>query len=182
MSSSPTRPAAPCCADGCATALRRGEFLEIVGLGAMSALVAAGQVVAGPFEAGDFSQLVPRDKKLQPEWVRSLFERGTPASYRGEELRYIGMPVGGLCAGQLYLGGDGKLWHWDIFNQHVGTGSEHYAAPLQPSSPVEQGFALKVTAAGHSTIRCWTEPALRRFLSGASIPSRPWTIATTRCR
>ena len=89
------------------------------------------------------------------------------------------MPIGGLCAGQLYLGGDGKLWHWDIFNQHVGTGAEHYAAPLQPSSPVEQGFALKVTAAGHSTIRCWTEPALPRFLSGASIPSPPWTIAKT---
>ena len=53
------------------------------------------------------------------------------------------MPVGGICAGQLYLGGDGKLWHWDIFNRHVGTGAEHYANPLKPPSPLDQGFALR---------------------------------------
>ena len=29
-----------------------------------------GQAVAGPFEEKDFEQLVPRDKKLDPEWVR----------------------------------------------------------------------------------------------------------------
>ena len=42
------------------------------------------------------------------------------------------MPVGGISAGQLYLGGDGKLWHWDIFNQIVGTGDAHYANPPKP--------------------------------------------------
>lgn len=52
------------------------------------------------------------------------------------------MPIGGICAGQLYLGGDGRLWHWDIFNQHVKTGAGHYAQPMLPSSPVEQGFTL----------------------------------------
>jgi hypothetical protein len=63
------------------------------------------------------------------------------------------MPIGGICAGQLYLGGDGKLWHWDIFNQRIGTGAEHYAKPLKPTSPLEQGFALRVAAAG--TTREW---------------------------
>ena len=55
------------------------------------------------------------------------------------------MPIGGICAGQLYLGGDGSLWHWDIFNRHIPTGAEHYASPLQPSSPLEQGFAIRLS-------------------------------------
>ncbi len=63
------------------------------------------------------------------------------------------MPIGGICVGQLYLGGDGKLWHWDIFNHHTATGAEHYAKPMKPSAPLEQGFALRVTEAG--TTREW---------------------------
>lgn len=100
--------------------------------------------MAGPFEQQDFERLVPWDKKLAPDWVASLFARGEPTVYRGADLDRIGMPIGGACAGQLYLGGDGRLWHWDIFNQPISTNASHYAQPMPAASPVEQGFAIRV--------------------------------------
>ena len=54
------------------------------------------------------------------------------------------MPIGGICAGQLYLGGDGKLWHWDIFNRVDRTNEAHYANPMRPESPLDQGFAVRI--------------------------------------
>src|SRR5207245_10967760 len=104
--------------------------------------------MAGPFERSDFEKWVPADKKLHPDWVKSLSERGTPTVYRGADLEKIGMPVGGIGAGQLYLGGDGRLWQWDIFNQHNGTGDSHYAETQPPASPLEQGFAVHIAAGG----------------------------------
>lgn len=76
--------------------------------------------MAGPFTREDFDRLVPADKKLLPEWVHALFARGEPQVFRGAELEKIGMPVGGICAGQVYLGGDGRLWLWDIVNAPLG--------------------------------------------------------------
>ena len=104
--------------------------------------------MAGPFTRADFEKLVPADKKLSPEWVKSLTARGTRTTFHGAALANIGMPVGGICAGQLYLGGDGRLWHWDIFNQLLRTGAEHYAKPMHEASPVDQGFALRITSPG----------------------------------
>ena len=134
---------------GCQSGMPRRDFIRLGGAGALSVLAGRLPVMAGPFEAADFEKLVPADKKLDPAWVKSLFDRGTPAIYRGEaELKYIGMPVGGIGCGQLYLGGDGKLWHWDIFNQHIGTGDSHYAHPPLPASPIEQGFSLRINSGG----------------------------------
>ena len=130
----------------------RRDFLRLLGMGGVgiTAFRPWEMAMAGPFTRADFESLVPADKKLSPEWVKSLFARGVPTIYTKsrDELRFIGMPVGGLCAGQLYLGGDGKLWHWDIFNQKISTGAGHYAKPMKPSSPLQQGFTLRVTTAG----------------------------------
>lgn len=97
-----------------------------------------------------------------------LLERGMPSIYRKSrgELSYIGMPVGGIGCGLLYLGGDGKLWLWDIFNLPKegvllktvdvplmiwGGGSTvgardgaAYVAPHRQVSPLVQGFCLRV--------------------------------------
>jgi hypothetical protein len=131
----------------------RRSFLKTSSLTAAGLAMLRWPVMAGPFTREDFDRLVPADKKLRPEWVKSLFERGERTVYRGADLEKIGMPIGGICAGQLYLGGDGKLWHWDIFNQRIGTGAEHYATPMKPSAPLQQGFALRIAEAG--TSRDW---------------------------
>ena len=148
-------------ARGCETPLTiprdlgRRDFLKLVG-GATTAVLTFHPwpaAMAGPFTRGDFKNLVPADKKLSPEWVKSLTARGEREVHRGASLAKIGMPIGGICAGQIYLGGDGKLWHWDIFNRHLGTGDGHYANPMKVASPLEQGFALQVTANGKSQER-----------------------------
>ncbi|HEU5069414.1 MAG TPA: GH116 family glycosyl-hydrolase [Verrucomicrobiae bacterium] len=137
---------------GCRPQWGRRDFLKLVGVGALGA-AAGWPAMAGPFTRQDFERLVPADKKLHPDWVRSLAARGERTVYRGAELEYIGMPIGGICAGQLYLGGDGRLWHWDIFNQSIATDAAHYAHPPPAASPVDQGFALRVTVAGQTTER-----------------------------
>lgn len=130
----------------------RRDFIAAVAAGGAAALSAM-PVMAGPFESAEQEKLVPADKKLDPQWVKSLTARGTREVYRGKELEKIGMPIGGLCAGQLYLGGDGKLWHWDIFNRPIHTGDGGYAHPPLPSSPLEQGFAVEVEIDGRKEVR-----------------------------
>jgi uncharacterized protein (DUF608 family) len=147
---------------GCGSPLTRRDFIRWTTTAAATATatatVARWPAVAGPFAAGDFDRLIPADKKLDPAWVKSLRERGQPTAYRDAELEKIGMPVGGICAGQLYLGGDGRLWHWDLFNlpqpaNFSDTGGPNYARPPKPASPIEQGFAIRTTAEGQSQTR-----------------------------
>lgn len=134
------------CGSGCRCGgtVDRRTFNKVLGAGLLSMLGAQVPVMAGPFENADFEKLVPADKKLSEAWVASLFDRGAPQVYTGEALKQIGMPVGGIGTGQLYLGGDGRLWHWDIFNQPISTGAEHYANPLHPTPVLEQGFILRI--------------------------------------
>jgi non-lysosomal glucosylceramidase len=122
----------------------RRDFLKTSAATTIGLVCSRLPVMAGPFTREDFQNLVPADKKLRPEWVKSLFERGTPEVLRGGELKFVGLPVGGIGAGRIYLGGDGGLWLWDIFNERIGTGSEHYAQPLTPSSPLTQKFTLTI--------------------------------------
>jgi uncharacterized protein (DUF608 family) len=110
--------------------------------------------------SNQYLQLIPADKKLDPAWVKSLYERGEKDVYSSDAaMQHIGMPVGGLFAGTVYLSGDGRLWHWHIFNEEsygiapgnfVFEGRErrdyhgsHYAYPLKPVSPFKQGFGIR---------------------------------------
>ena len=103
-------------------AISRREFVQLAGLGA-AALATGSTALAGPFTGQDTADhFVPADKKLQPQWIEQLFAKGSSTWYEGDDLNTIGMPVGGICAGQVYLTGDGGLVFCDIFNQDVNSG------------------------------------------------------------
>lgn len=109
---------------------------------------------------------VPLDKKQSAEWIASLSARGTPSAWTSwDALEHIGMPVAGIGSGSVLLGGDGRLWCWDIFNQpHEGIvpnpakvdlwpgrrlsdrDGSNYLNPPKMTSPwnLEQGLSLTI--------------------------------------
>lgn len=135
----------------------RREFVSLLGLSAASLLGSARVAWKSnlpPWRSAGAQGLVPADKGFTREWLAALSARGAPTEYRLSrgELGFIGMPIGGITTGQLYLGGDGKPWLWDVFNLPPPEDSRncagpHYAKPQQPASPLDQGFALRVTDA-----------------------------------
>lgn len=98
------------------------------------------------------ASLVPEDKNLPADWHDRLHGRGAPTRYTGAELRYVGMPVGGACCGQVYLGGDGRLWYWDVDNGPAAPGADFaggtYARPRDPFSPFASGTVLRTEPDG----------------------------------
>ncbi len=52
-----------------------------------------------------------------------------PRVFRGEQLKMISFPLGGIAAGSLGLGGRGQLRDWEIFNRPNQGFSPHYAFP-----------------------------------------------------
>ena len=162
--------ASPAC--GCRAVLDRRSFLKLSGLAVGALAFTNLPAIAGPFTRQDFERLVPADKKLKPEWVKSLFARGKPTVYRWPESRLIGMPVGGICAGHVYLGGDGQLWHWDIFNTHIhsGTSGSHYAKQMEPASPFAQGFALRIRQGAREQTRALDHTGWREVTFNGEYP------------
>ena len=148
--------------------MKRRTFIKNSGIVAAGAAFSHSSPVAGPFILHDLLQDgIPAEKKLNEKWVSSLFERGTATTYKktNDELKYIGMPVGGINCGTVYLGGDGRLWLWDIFNKNqLGAATKTlaislegfnakeinnvhgslYLEPLTEIFPFQQGFAISV--------------------------------------
>lgn len=108
------------------TGVPRRDFLR--GLGAVStgAALAGGRLFAQEALSPEalYARYVPADKGLAPDWLKSLTTRGhaldagITASRQDGNLDVIGMTAGGIACGTVYLSGDGRLWVWDIFNQH----------------------------------------------------------------
>ncbi|TKK72017.1 hypothetical protein FC093_03120 [Ilyomonas limi] len=135
--------------------MERRRFLKQSGILAAASGLQRFMPVAGPFTINDFANgNIPEDKKLDKNWIKSLYERGSVTSYSKtkNELRYIGMPAGGICCGTVYVGGDGRLWVWDIFNQNQ-LGAVNKTLPIQL-----EGFNAKEINNIHGTL--YLEPAV----------------------
>ena len=146
----------------------RRRFTQAIGLGALEAVLPWSQMRAVAAEAGvsvDKWMLVPEDKQIPQQWLDELTVRGSGSVLRGNQLDWMGMPIGGLTCGQVYLSGDGRLWHWDVDNRisaHNDNGI-HFRQPLTPASPFECGTVLRTKGGGES--------ASTRFLDGRGFSS-----------
>src|ERR1700712_5206773 len=113
----------------------------------------------------DSSHHVPVHKELSPSWKKSL-RSAERKPYKGDELLTVGMPCGGIAAGQLYVRGDGTLANWWIANNAYNTGYgvdslTHFNTALgpwtvcyktfEPKSYIDQGFNIKIKQDGKTT-------------------------------
>ncbi|MCL3781049.1 hypothetical protein EMN47_11735 [Prolixibacteraceae bacterium JC049] len=117
----------------------------------------------GIFAQNKFGHIISEEKGLTKQWKKSLLDKGERKIYRGEELKTIGMPVGGIAAGQLYVRGDGSLACWWIANNayNTGYGIDHLLnfetaqgpwkvcyQTFEPFSYFKQGFSVEVKSNG----------------------------------
>ena len=156
--------------------MQRRKFLQSSGILAAGVLSSHFNAIAGPFAPGELGYQIPVNKKIDPEWIKSLYKRGFVTKYlhSRNELQYIGMPVGGINAGTVYLGGDGRMWLWDVFNNnqagidpkevdwptelHEGNkvrskDGSAYVSPAKDIRPLDQGFAFKITHQGNTVFK-----------------------------
>jgi non-lysosomal glucosylceramidase len=141
--------------------MKRRDFLKMTALGSAGVVAGGlrgvsryGCVQAAIVEAPD--HFVPVEKQLSQEWmINGLFAKGGKTVYSGSNLDTIGMPCGGICAGQFYVTGDGRFGYWDLFNQgkFTGYGATNYALGLVPAQPVDHGFAVSVRCDGKEVVR-----------------------------
>ena len=166
-----------CCSNS--PGIPRRNFLKIGATTAAAGIMGVGLPVLISADEDDTSaHLIPADKKLTPAQLRAMCERGEPEWHEGDELTYVGMPVGGIGCGQLYIGGDGRLWHWDIFRPWYDSpyisspygalsSGHHYANPPTPDDPVQQplqhGFALRIRQGDDETVRSLSADGFRKI-------------------
>lgn len=134
-------------------------------------------------ELNDDSDRTLAVKQFDINWISKLERRGEPPRYTRDnsaDFEYIGMPIGGICAGQLYLGGDGKLWCWDIFNTKSMRDTHHIHGHQRPylrsvrNDPahhyLNQGFVVRLAAADKTFTRTLDRDGFRNITFRGQYP------------
>ncbi len=102
-----------CCGGRCGVQplkeLSRRDFLEKLAVGT-AALALSGNL-AGSADGEEKGCLAP------PKSIGGrTYPLTPPRVYRGKNLQAVGMPIGGIGTGSIWLDGEGKLGIWQIFN------------------------------------------------------------------
>lgn len=119
-----TEPAARSMTDGCGcsndmccggrgptNAMNRRQFMKSTAVAGGIGLLASGAVPSKEDSEAAWQQ-----------WNDTLMDRGSRRWYSGTELEHIEMPMGGIGAGQIYLGGRGSIGPWQIVNNFNSMG------------------------------------------------------------
>jgi|LakMenEpi03Aug12_release.lakeMendotaPanAssembly.Ray.scaffolds.fasta_scaffold120516_1 uncharacterized protein (DUF608 family) len=105
---------------------QRRQFLKLTAATAFSGAFSPSFGRSAESISSIYLRIVPARKELAAAWALSLAKRGVAedAGIRTSEkshLPNIGMTVGGIGCGTVYLSGDGRLYVWDIFHRpHEG--------------------------------------------------------------
>lgn len=122
------------------TPLDRRSFLKISSSTAVGLPLLCNSAWSSESKAQIYRRLIPAQKDLDPSWTRALAQRNAPLdapiqSSNKQALSHIGMTVGGIGCGTVYLAGDGRLYVWDIFHRpHTGV--------IMQNLPIPEGFKM----------------------------------------
>ena len=145
---------------------RRVFLTSSLSVAALTLMSSRAEVAAAFGVPADQMQRIGPGIQFDEATIQALADRGQPTQWSGAGLAHIGMPVGGITAGQLYLGGDGRLWWWDIDNgpnlpaPGVGDGGgPHYVTPVSYldsgtyTARFRQGFAIRAVSGGQTVTK-----------------------------
>lgn len=142
--------------------MNRREFLKATGAAGVLASLNVLTAEASPIRTG----YIPEDKGVTPSDLARLKQRGERRVFRGAQRFALGMPCGGIAAGQLYLLGDGTLGGWRVDGRlnNTGYGDTSYKIRQYPRELI-QGFTLLVKNTDE-TAASWRSAALADVRNG----------------
>lgn len=114
---------------------KRRQFLKLTAATSLSGVFLPGRIRSEEDFGMIYQNLIPARKELDAGWALSLAKRGAPrdagiAATEKADLARIGMTVGGIGCGTVYLSGDGRLYVWDVFHQpHAGVVAQQVDVP-----------------------------------------------------